>query len=586
MSRPRRSGVGPRGELLVLMPAALLVLIVLSSYALFAYRSSIVLLIEERQNAARFLGRQLSSKFEDEGLPKEGRRWKQALPRGAVVTVYDAAGRYRFGDGLLDRQAFGTVSGRQNLVGDFVSASDDFQYRGQQYTVWVDLPAPILMSRARGLSLLTPIVISINASITLLVMIFLRRFLAPLDRMLARARDAGQGEPGSQDEVAFLVETFEKALEAMAHPPEVDELEAIQGTLVRSLKSGVLLCDEHGVVLGLNEVGLELLGLRTVPLGLPAQGALAGQPEFAETLGRAMREGETVERQEVAIEGSRGRRLVGITVHPLRRDDMGIRGFLVIFADLTEAQAREEEKRLLDSLSQLGEMTAGVAHELRNSLATLRGYLSLVERRRQQGGDSAEALDDYLAEIRYESDHLQRVLEDFLSFARPGSIRPQEVDVSKLVRRAAADPALDGAAVRLDVDDSNLGAEGGAFRPVVQGDPQLLERAVRNILHNAVEAQRQTGCDDAVEVRLAIRDAGVEMTVKDRGPGFSEDMRGRVFDPFFSARPGGVGMGLALTRRIVLLHAGRIALEPRSGGGIQAILWIPFGTIDTEGNNS
>ena len=149
-----------------------------------------------------------------------------------------------------------------------------------------------------------------------------------------------------------------------------------------------------------------------------------------------------MKRQECAIDTPAGERVLGLTAHPLRRDDGAVRGFLVLFADLTDAQRETAEIRLADSLSQLGELTAGVAHELRNSLATLRGYLTLVER-----APDEESIADYLAEIRRESDHLERVLEDFLTFARPGSARPQRVDLLALVHRAAADPALGGAAV-------------------------------------------------------------------------------------------------------------------------------------------
>ncbi len=256
-----------------------------------------------------------------------------------------------------------------------------------------------------------------------------------------------------------------------------------------------------------------------------------------------------------------------------------MRGFLVIFADLTEVHKEVQERQLADSLSQLGELTAGVAHELRNSLATLRGYLTLIERGRDE-----ESISDYLGEIRRESDHLQRVLEDFLAFARPGSARLQEVDLLSLVHRAAADPALGEAAIKV------VEGEGVPFQ--VRGDPQLLERALRNVLSNAVEAQRDAGRREPVRARLLGQESGVEILIEDRGDGIPAGVRGKVFEPFFSQRAGGVGMGLALTRRIVLLHGGRVTLESRSGGGTRASIWIPRsgarhrGKSVTQGNKS
>jgi signal transduction histidine kinase len=280
-------------------------------------------------------------------------------------------------------------------------------------------------------------------------------------------------------------------------------------------------------------------------------------------------------------------------------DPLTPRGYLVLFVDLTEARRRSEQAHLAESLRQIGELAAGVAHELRNSLATLKGYLTLVERAGHGGGAVAE----YVAEIRREADHLQRVLEDFLSFARPGTARLEEVDLYQVLARAAADPVLAGVPVRLAPRPP------GALR--LSGDPQLLERAFRNLLHNAAEATRAAAPggvlaepdrspepgsvpgsrppagashEPAVEVAAAAGPEGLEVTVADRGAGVPEALRERLFQPFASGRPGGAGLGLALARRILVLHGGGLALEDRPGGGTVARVTLPAGEIVTEGN--
>ncbi|HEV3459033.1 MAG TPA: ATP-binding protein, partial [Thermoanaerobaculia bacterium] len=285
---------------------------------------------------------------------------------------------------------------------------------------------------------------------------------------------------------------------------------------------------------------------------------------------------------------------------PLRRDDGATRGYLVLFADLTEARRRAEESRLADRLTALGEMAAGVAHELRNSLATLRGYLTLIERRPDE-----ESIADFIAEIRHEADHLQRVLEDFLAFARPGTARLQLFSLLALVRRAAADPALSGVAVEVRADTAGLAAAGdaagaggtgggaagaaagdtaaaGAGEAWLRGDPQLIERALRNVLHNAAQAEREAGRRGPVKVTVDDQPAGVEVTIADRGPGVPAEMRDRLFHPFATGRAGGVGLGLALAHRIVTLHGGRIRLEDRPHGGTLARLTFPRDTFVTE----
>ncbi len=572
----RVQGIAPGREILILPPAALVLLALLSIYALLSYRSAVALLLEERQAEAAQLARQLSSELVSERSLPNVKALRRRVPLARSVTILNSSGDAVVGTAPLPTSAAEAAVGTARFM------------RGEELlTVRVELPAAMLRSRQRGLEILTPVLLSVAGGSTVLVLLFLRRFLAPFDQLVEKARHAGQEVPDTQDEVLFLVETYEKALEALARPasggssagqepelaPPDDELKALENTLARSLESGVLLLDSEGFILALNDIGATLLGIDAGRTGETIAVVLAPHPRLVALLERAVRLGRPVQREECSVESPGGSRVLGVTAHPLRRDDAVLRGFLVIFADLTEIQKEIQEQQLVERLSQLGELTAGVAHELRNSLATLRGYLTLIERGRED-----ESIGDYLGEIRRESDHLQRVLEDFLTFARPGSARPQEVDLLSLVHRAAADPALGQAAI-------TVSAEGDAESFQVRGDPQLLERALRNVLSNAIEAQREADRSKPVRARLLKRDSGVTVLVEDRGAGIAEDVLEKVFDPFFSQRAGGVGMGLALTRRIVLLHGGRVTLESRSGGGARASIWIPYGKIVTESNN-
>jgi signal transduction histidine kinase len=457
---------------------------------------------------------------------------------------------------------------------------------GESRVVRVDLPAAALAAQLRGVRVLTVVVAATDVAVVALLVVFLRRRLQPIGRLVERARRLSP-EEGGEAELAVLVDTFERALAALEAPAageraSEDDIAALSRTLARSLASGVLLLDDRGRVAALNRVGADLLGVPPPAPGTPVGEALAAHPELASLLAGAAAGDEGVQRREVAIEqapapsgGPGGRMTLGITVHPLRRDDGEVRGHLALFADLTESVRRAEEARLAESLAGLGELAAGVAHELRNSLATLRGYLTLIERSPQSPGGE-ETVADYLGEIRRETDHLQRVLEDFLTFARPGTARLEPVELLEVARRAAGDPVLAGVAV--EVTDRR-------GRPVrVHGDPQLLERAVRNLLHNAAQAVGGAGAGP-LEVGLERRPEGLALTVDDRGPGLPEEIRERLFQPFVTARPGGVGLGLALTRRIVTLHGGVLRLDDRPGGGTRATIVFPVDVLVTIGNN-
>jgi signal transduction histidine kinase len=581
-ARPARR-LGLRREVLILLPVALLLLVVLSTFTLFSYRNAITLLAAERQQEAARVARAVADRLATlpAGTLPGPRELREPAPSARGVALVDAQGEAvaEIGElpagGLLEpagggrpvRQPFGV--GPDDVSPDAVVG---FAPLAGGRFVRVDLPAGALARQRRSLAVLTVAVLAIDAGLGVLLLFFLRHLLVPWEMLLARARQVGgAGLPG-EDEIELLLGTFDRALASLAGRQgrsAEDDIAALERTLSASLRSGLLLTDREGRVLALNAVGAALLGAELPEPGVPLGRVLAGQPELLEVLSAAVAEGTAPQRQEGSVQSGGEALTVGLTVHPLRRDDGEVRGLLILFADLTEARRRAEESRLAESLAQLGEMAAGVAHELRNGLATLRGYLTLIERRPDE-----DSIADFLSEIRGEADHLERVLQDFLSFARPGTARVRDLALVPLLQRAAADPALAGVEVRVQGADATL-----------RGDPQLLERAVRNLLHNAAEAEREAGRRGPVEVSVAHDgEGGVEVAVEDRGPGLPEEIRARLFHPFATGRRGGVGLGLALAHRIVVLHGGRIRLEDRPGGGTRALLTFPRDTIVTMGN--
>ncbi|HET9766938.1 MAG TPA: ATP-binding protein, partial [Thermoanaerobaculia bacterium] len=386
------------------------------------------------------------------------------------------------------------------------------------------------------------------------------------------------------------------AAEGVGGAERDDDLEVLERTLTRSLESGLLLLDREGRVLALNPAGAALLGPPPPPR-TPLAEMLAAQPELLALLEPAIAAGEGLQRRECDVVAAGETRRIGLTMTPLRRPDGELLGYLALFADLTASEREGQQARLAESLAHLGELAAGVAHELRNGLATVGGYLTLLERElanddRQLAGERGLAgrerplPGEYLAELRGETQRLQRVVADFLGFAHPAAARPVAVDLAALVRHAAADPALDAAALQVETgaaaDSAAAASEGSptALAPVLAGDPQLLERALRNLLRNALEAQQRSGDATPVEIAAGWRDDRFEIAIRDRGPGLSPEMRRRLFQPFASDRPGGVGMGLALAHRIVALHGGTLALEPRPEGGIIARIGFPRELFD------
>ncbi|MCH9648547.1 MAG: PAS domain-containing protein [Deltaproteobacteria bacterium] len=582
--------LGLRREVLVLLPAAILLLALVSTFTLLSYRSAVQVSIEERREEAARLAVNLA-RFVGPGRSTSSLELLAMVPQARGVAILDGAGGpvMASGDlapgellprglGQLDHLPVSFGPGKETAEAVVAIAS----LKGVKAKfLRLELPATHLGAHQKSIRLLGLVVVGVNSAVLLLVLFFLRHLLSPWEELIERARRAApgeQGEPVEQenvDDVSFLLSAFERALAAEAKAvagSAEEDIAALQRTLTQSLESGLLLLDRDGRVLTINEAGKEVLGRAAAPAsGSTLEAVLGSSSKLVPLLRQAVRDGQGFKRREVTVAVAEQQRTLGLSLHPLRRDDREVRGYLVLFADLTEAQRQAKEVRLQEGLTQLGEMAAGVAHELRNSLATLKGYLTLIERR-----PGEEEISDYLQEIRHETDQLQRVLEDFLLFTRPGSARPESVALDVIVRRSAADPSIAPATVQLEFG-ANLEAR-------LLGDEQLLERAVRNLISNAARSHREAGVSVPIEVSLTRGADGLKLVVEDHGPGFPEAVRERLFQPFVSEFRGGVGLGLALTHRIVSLHGGRIYLDSPAGSGARIVMEFPFGDVDTKGN--
>lgn len=569
--------LGLRREVLFFLPTAIFLLVVIASFDLLVYRNAVRDIQAERLAEATSLAAKTAALLAA-GSVSSGERLERLAPGATAVAVRGRDGRIVSRSGTpmdIDLTLLSgsphpvrpAAYGPQETAAPVISAVAPFERDGRPLYLQLDFGAERLAAHVNTLGRILLLNAAVLGSLTLLVLLFLRHLLAPYDSLLERARRLG-GAAEIGDETEFLVKTFERALEALGRRDDDggDDIAVIERTLAPSLESGFLLLDPHGTVLSLNETGATLLGIEQPPPGTSLESLLPGEEEFTTLIGTAIDGGSLGQRQQCGIGPPAQRRVLGLTVHPLRRDDGAVRGFIVLFADLTQVQARARQDQISRNLSQLGEIAAGVAHEMRNGLGTLKGYLTLID----QSPDE-ESARDYLEEMRSESAHLERVLTDFLSFARPGSLRSERLDLADLAARTTADPALAEADFDLVSADQSL---------KLTGDRQLLERALRNLLQNAVEAQRAKGSAAPITVRLDRDGDFAQVEILDAGPGLPEDLRESLFQPFVSGRPDGVGLGLALAHRIAELHEGSLELEDRASGGVRARLLLPV-TIDT-----
>jgi signal transduction histidine kinase len=265
-----------------------------------------------------------------------------------------------------------------------------------------------------------------------------------------------------------------------------------------------------------------------------------------------------VSRQEVSYATGAEHVIVGLTTVPLVGEGEAFLGAIALFADLTHVRSLEARVREMQTLADLGEISAGIAHEFRNSLSTILGYLKLARREPlpEDAGKRVRNAEEEAAE-------LSRAVEGLLSFARPMHGEFQPADLAELVRETAERLERNTGGIRFDLD----------LEPVqIAADRALLARAIENLLRNSIEAIGQkpepTG---TISVRTRANPSPT-LQIEDDGVGLAAEDAPRLMLPFQSDRASGLGLGLPLARKIALLHGGTLRLSGDPGRGATATI--------------
>jgi PAS domain S-box-containing protein len=371
-------------------------------------------------------------------------------------------------------------------------------------------------------------------------------------------------------ETALMASAMEDALSRMreqerAMKARAEASERLSGEIIASMTSGLLVVDDEGRVRTLNPAALKMLGMPAAQWDGPFREVLSGAEALAGVVDECLRTGKAIVRRAVPMTGAGRASHLGVTVSPIREEGGGAHGAICLFTDLTEVMELEEQLRLKDSLARLGELTAGIAHEFRNGLATIHGYGRLLELEQLP-----REYRPYVEGIRGETEALGQVVTNFLNFAKPTELVLTPVDMRAIAERAADEIRADVTARGGDVVVTGDFAE-------VEGDEVLLRQAFSNLCRNALEA-----CADA-HVVPAVTVAGVldraqgtlRISVTDNGPGVGAAVVSTMFRPFVTTKARGTGLGLALVQKIVVTHNGRVSATNNDGGGARLTVTLP-----------
>ncbi len=391
-------------------------------------------------------------------------------------------------------------------------------------------------------------------------------------KMRHEIKDESGTEALRADDARFPLETYHAVIERLKEQEkQLRELrraegerarasENISAALLANLPSGVLLFNPKGLVQQANPAARKILGYGSMS-GLHARDVFRGahllnrgaegasSSTAISAVEAALREGTSSRRLETEYATPAGEeRVLGLTVSPVRASDGKSLGAACLISDLTEINRLSRQMRMRENLASLGEMSAGIAHEFKNSLATISGYAQMLT-----SEDQVEVVHDFARKIESETGNLARVVTDFLAFARPQALRNEPVPVRAVVENCARDCSVD------------LHAEDVPAELALMGDPTAMRQAFSNLLRNSAEAARN-GTPVRVQVAAESDEQGARLTITDNGRGIPQDQLGKIFIPFFTTKAQGTGLGLALVHRIITEHGGTIAVSSGDWG--------------------
>jgi PAS domain S-box-containing protein len=389
-------------------------------------------------------------------------------------------------------------------------------------------------------------------------------FVAVMIKAVKVASGRGNARRESGGESAMLSIALQDALtklkqqeRAMAARAEASERLADQ--IVEGLTSGLVVVDRAGVIQAINPAARRILGLGEGGAGASFREALKPAPALSDLIAEALEATSPIVRRTITLRDVKPRHL-GVTVSPISDGDSSLQAAVCLFTDLTAVVELEEQLRLKEALARLGELTAGLAHEFRNGLATIHGYGRLLDPQ-----TLPEQARTCVNGIRAETVALGEVVTNFLRFARPEQITLAPVDLQSVIVRAVGDVPNAGSAVTVDGPPAS-----------VNGDDVLLLRALSNLIRNSMEACTDAGITPRVRIRTDITATDAHVVVEDNGPGFTPESLSKVFQPFSTTKANGTGLGLAIVQKVVVSHNGHIAAGNRPEGGAQFRLRLPL----------
>jgi len=351
-------------------------------------------------------------------------------------------------------------------------------------------------------------------------------------------------------------------------------IESYNENVLMSINSGVITFDMGGRVVTANQASERILGLSEGSAPGMVVDELFKDGWTGALIRKTLEKGLPERRGEGMVKTLGGEsRWLGAGTSPLHGPGGDITGAILVFTDLTEVKELKDRMELKERMTVLGEMSAGIAHELRNPMAVISGYAKLLAK--NAGGDNASR--DAVESIQAEITVMDEIIREFMNFTQPTELNIVKVDIKPLLEESLKALSGLGEGVKRE-----LTAPDGL--PQFEGDAVLLRQAFINIMKNAIESMDDGGklavsaglvaAGEQDDVRLP-GPSYIKVEVTDTGYGVTGENLRKIFTPFFTTKSHGTGLGLALVQKILVYHGGRATVKSREGQGTTFSVYLP-----------
>jgi two-component system, sporulation sensor kinase E len=455
--------------------------------------------------------------------------------------------------------------------------------------IWVMVEKDVSAFAAiEKLSRLNTLARTVGFLITALVTLFLiRSVLRPYRLMMKKAQEEkitwGFEKKSQEGNLDAAVKIFEQVIAELKKNEatlqrlyaetnqKAKNLESYNEYILKSIESGMIICDAEGRIMRFNKPAQNILGIsENIAIGKHYKTVLGEKKTLCSLLEMALLAQKVCGVPEIEISKTGGESIwVGINTSAIKDEQSKTLGVAVLLTDLTEIKRLQNEIAFQEKMAALGEMSSGLAHELRNSMGTILGFSKLLKKKR---GDEASK-DQIINSILNEAMFMESMLQRFLCFAKPFDLKIEKVNLKNVM-----DECIKSLEENLKTNKINFDLKSEPDLSTTLGDRLLLKQSFQNLIQNSIEAMPQGGelSIDLSETKTYSEEKFIKIKISDTGCGIEKKDQKKIFHPFFTSKEKGTGLGLSLVKKIISLHHGEIEFESQINQGTTFKIYLPL----------